>query len=315
MFICQQGSQAQARHDGGSLKENFMHAITNRTLAIVLSTTIIATPHSLFAQNDDVVDTGSAMIVTGLPPADLSGLSEGPEVQGFISGRNDEKILVTAADGSNTTLFLSEATEIRSSKGLFGINRAKLGSDSLYNGLPVTAKTVQWGSGLVARQIRFKNTDLKTATMIRTGTAQGFSEQTAATAALRSRVGDIDNYNVKGTTHVNFDVGKANLTPQAQNELCSAASQAQAMDNALLLVVGYTDSTGSQEFNQELSEKRASRVVNHLQQACGWKPYRMLTPTGMAEADPLADNETNEGKAQNRRVAVNILVSKAVDGF
>jgi OmpA-OmpF porin, OOP family len=132
---------------------------------------------------------------------------------------------------------------------------------------------------------------------------------------LRSRVGDIDNYNVKGTTHVNFDVGKANLTPQAQNELCSAASQAQAMDNALLLVVGYTDSTGSQEFNQELSEKRASRVVNHLQQACGWKPYRMLTPTGMAEADPLADNETNEGKAQNRRVAVNILVSKAVDGF
>ena len=64
-----------------------------------------------------------------------------------------------------------------------------------------------------------------------------------------------------------------------------------------------------------LSEKRASRVVNHLQQACGWKPYRMLTPTGMAEADPLADNETVEGKAQNRRVAVNILVSKAVDGM
>ena len=61
--------------------------------------------------------------------------------------------------------------------------------------------------------------------------------------------------------------------------------------------------------------KRASRVVNHLQQACGWKPYRMLTPTGMAEADPAADNTTPEGKAQNRRVAVNILVSKAVDGI
>jgi outer membrane protein OmpA-like peptidoglycan-associated protein len=41
----------------------------------------------------------------------------------------------------------------------------------------------------------------------------------------------------------------------------------------------------------------------------------MLTPTGMSEADPLADNETVEGKAQNRRVAVNILVSKAVDGL
>ena len=82
-----------------------------------------------------------------------------------------------------------------------------------------------------------------------------------------------------------------------------------------LLVVGYTDSRGSQELNQALSEKRAGTVVNYLQQACGWKPYRMLTPTGMSEADPAAPNDTEEGMAQNRRVAVNILVSKAVDGL
>ena len=56
-------------------------------------------------------------------------------------------------------------------------------------------------------------------------------------------------------------------------------------------------------------------VGRYLQQACGWKPYRMLTPTGMSEADPLASNDTTEGKYQNRRVAVNILVSKAVDGL
>ena len=98
-------------------------------------------------------------------------------------------------------------------------------------------------------------------------------------------------------------------------DLCAAAGQADATENALLLVVGYTDSTGSEDFNQELSEKRASRVVNFLQQKCGWKPYRMLTPTGMAESDPMADNSTPEGKAQNRRVAVNILVSKSVDGL
>jgi flagellar motor protein MotB len=41
----------------------------------------------------------------------------------------------------------------------------------------------------------------------------------------------------------------------------------------------------------------------------------MLTPTGMAEADPLASNDTPEGKAQNRRVSVNILVSKGLDGM
>ncbi|HEX7693776.1 MAG TPA: OmpA family protein, partial [Sphingomonas sp.] len=87
------------------------------------------------------------------------------------------------------------------------------------------------------------------------------------------------------------------------------------MNNALLLVVGYTDSTGSQDTNQVLSEKRASRVVNYLQQACHWKPYRMLTPTGMAEADPVASNDTRDGKAQNRRVAVNVMVSKGLDGM
>jgi outer membrane protein OmpA-like peptidoglycan-associated protein len=126
---------------------------------------------------------------------------------------------------------------------------------------------------------------------------------------------DIDNYNIKGTTNVFFDTGKWQLSPQAKMELCNAAAQAEATSNALLLVVGYTDSVGSEEYNQTLSEKRASSVINYLQQACRWKPYRVLTPTGMAEADPLADNMTEEGKAQNRRVAVNILVSKSVDGL
>jgi OmpA-OmpF porin, OOP family len=52
-----------------------------------------------------------------------------------------------------------------------------------------------------------------------------------------------------------------------------------------------------------------------MQQRCRWAPYRMLTPSGMSEADPAADNMTEEGRAQNRRVAVSILVSKAVDGI
>lgn len=264
-------------------------------------------------QDDQAAEVGTTVI--GSPPADLTGLTAGPEIEGYISARSDSRIQVTAADGTNTVVFISEGTDIRASKGLFGLNRSKLAMGSLLNGLPVIAKTVQWGGGLVASQVKLRDKDLKTATMIRTGTVQGFAEQTAATEALRSRVADIDQYNVKGTTNVYFDTGKANLSQQAQADLCSAATQANAMDNALVLVVGYTDSTGDYDFNQELSEKRASRVVNYLQQACGWKPYRMLTPTGMAEADPAADNNTDEGKAQNRRVAVNILVSKGLDGM
>jgi OmpA-OmpF porin, OOP family len=252
--------------------------------------------------------------VTGTVPADLTGMPAGPEIEGFISARKGEKMQVTTA-GGKTIVFVSEATLIKSSGGFLGASTKKLGAESLLNGLPVSVKTVQWGEGLVASRITLKTKDLKTASMIRNGTEQGFDEQTAATEALRGRVADIDNYIVKATTNVNFDTGKADLSPQAKADLCAAATSAQSTNNSLLLVLGYTDSTGSEDTNQTLSEKRAAKVVNYLQQKCGWKPYRMLTPTGMATADPAADNSTPEGKAQNRRVAVNVMVSKAVDGM
>lgn len=293
-----------------------MNIILERpNIGLLFATAVLFVPGSVSAQQQDTANSEAGTIVTGSPPADLTGLIAGPEVTGMISARKDDKVQVTGPDGTKTVLFISDATQVRSSSGLFGLGRSKLGAASLLNGLPVTAKTVQWGGGLVASQIKVQNKDLKTATMIRTGTEQGFADQTAATEALRSRVADIDQYNLKGTTNVYFDTGKWNLSPAAQAELCAAALQAGATDNALMLVVGYTDSTGDYDYNQTLSEKRASKVVNHLQQACGWKPYRMLTPTGMAEADPTADNNTEEGKAQNRRVAVNILVSKSVDGL
>lgn len=264
---------------------------------------------SLAAQTQDQAPADSSVIVHG------ERLPDGPEVKGIISARNGDKMQVTAADGTSTVIAIDDATRISGSKGLFGLNRNKLAAASLVNGLPVTVKTVQAGEGLVASQISLQSKDLKTAAMIRNGTDQRFAEQTEATKALRGRMGDIDQYNVKSTTNVNFDTGKAALSPQAKADLCAAATSAEGMNNALLLVVGYTDSTGTQEFNQKLSEKRAGAVVNYLQQACGWKPYRMLTPTGMSEADPLANNETAEGKAQNRRVAVNVLVSKGLDGL
>lgn len=253
------------------------------------------------------------IIVEGEVLPDTAAMTKGPEVKGIITARKGDKMKVTAADGTSTVVFLNDATTVKASSGLFGSKKQT--TANLLNGLPVTVKTMQAGEALLASQITFKNGDFKTANMIRNGTAQGFAEQTAATEGLRSRMGDIDNYNVKSTTNVYFDTGKAALSPQAKAELCQAASTAEGTDNALLLVVGYTDSVGSDEYNQTLSEKRASSVINYLQQQCRWKPYRMLTPTGMAEADPAADNFTAEGKAQNRRVAVNVLVSKAIDGF
>ena len=253
------------------------------------------------------------IIVEGEVVPDTSAMTKGPEVKGIITARKGDKMKVTADDGTSTIVFFNDATTVKASTGLFGSK--KLTTQNLLNGLPVSVKTMQAGEAPLANQITFRNGDFKTAKMIRNGTAQGFAEQTAATAALKGRMGDIDKYNIKATTNVYFDTGKHALTPQAKAELCQTASMANSTENALMLVVGYTDSVGDEEYNQTLSEKRAASVINFLQQQGRWAPYRMLTPTGMAESDPAADNSTEEGKAQNRRVAVNVLVSKAIDGL
>ena len=283
-----------------------MKITTNGSKALILlgALTLPMTAGLHAQERDDLVAT-----VYG------SALGEGPEIEGIISARDDDRVQITSEDGTQTVVYVDDATEIRSKKGLFGMNKTERGENALLNGLPVKVETLQYDGGLVASQITFKGGDFKTAAMIHQGTDQRFTKNEQATEALRGRMADIDKYNIKGTTNVYFYTGKWNLTQSGQYELCRAASEAEAMDNALLLVVGYTDSVGDEDYNQVLSERRAGKVVNYLQQKCGWKPWRMVTPTGMAESDPLADNSTEAGRAQNRRVAVNILVSKSVDGF
>ncbi|MBB4839272.1 outer membrane protein OmpA-like peptidoglycan-associated protein [Sphingomonas kyeonggiensis] len=290
-----------------------MRVVSKKTgVRFLVAMLAISAAPSAFAQQDqntsrdDIVVNGAAQ----------GPMTEGPEIKGVIAARSGDRVKIATADGATTTVAITEATRIKTGGGLFGGGN-KLASNQLLNGLPITVKTMQspGGGDLVASQISLKKNDLRTATMIQTGTSQRFDEQAAATEALRGRMGDIDKYNIKSTTNVHFDVGRADISAQDKAQLCSTANQATQTENALMLVVGYTDSTGGEDLNQALSEKRAAKVINYLQQACGWKPYRMLTPTGMATADPLASNDTPEGKAQNRRVAVNILVSKSVDGL
>lgn len=275
---------------------------------------LLAVPAALIAGSGALAQDAPRpdITVNGTPAPDPATLAAGPEIKGFISAHNGDKLQITAEDGTKSLVAVNETTRIKASSGLFG--KTRLGPDQLLNGLPVTIRTLQGPAGLIAGQINLRKGDLKVANMIHHGTDQRFAEQSAATEALRGRVADIDNYNIKSTTNVHFDTGRAALSPGDKDQLCAVATQAEATSNALILVVGYTDSTGSDEVNQALSEKRAGSVINYLQQACHWKPWRMLTPTGMAKADPLASNDTPEGKAQNRRVSVNVLVSKAVDG-
>ena len=133
---------------------------------------------SLSAQEQSAPDP--SIIVNGeRPPA----LVAGPEIKGVISARNGDKIKVTAADGTSTVIIIDNATKIKAGGGLFGGGKGNLTASALLNGLPVTVKTLQASDGLIASQVTFKNNDLKTANMIRNGTAQEIGR-----ASCRERV-------------------------------------------------------------------------------------------------------------------------------
>ena len=100
-----------------------------------------------------------------------------------------------------------------------------------------------------------------------------------------------------------FDFDSATLKPEMEAALDDVAARvAASKGDEALSIVGHTDSTGPEAYNQGLSERRAQSVVDYLA-AQGVDPTRM-TPSGMGESDPIADNGTREGRARNRRVEI-----------
>jgi len=103
---------------------------------------------------------------------------------------------------------------------------------------------------------------------------------------------------------VMFVFNQSDLTPTAKSELDAMMSQFEDADVVSIKVVGHTDSVGSDAYNQVLSERRASSVAEYLISQ-GVAPNK-VTSEGKGESQPIADNETDEGRAKNRRVELHI---------
>jgi len=101
-----------------------------------------------------------------------------------------------------------------------------------------------------------------------------------------------------------FAFNKSDLTPSAQSQLDSFIPKLQSADVVSIKVIGHTDSVGSDAYNQALSERRASSVAAYLL-GMGLAPNK-LTSEGRGKSEPVADNETDEGRAKNRRVELHI---------
>ncbi|MBZ9785240.1 OmpA family protein [Pseudomonas sp. REP124] len=101
-----------------------------------------------------------------------------------------------------------------------------------------------------------------------------------------------------------FAFNQSDLTPTAQSQLDSIMGKLEDDSVVSIKVVGHTDSVGSDAYNQGLSERRASSVAHYLLTQ-GVAPAK-LTSEGKGESQPVADNDTEEGRAKNRRVELHI---------
>jgi outer membrane protein OmpA-like peptidoglycan-associated protein len=124
----------------------------------------------------------------------------------------------------------------------------------------------------------------------------------------------LSEYDVKGQATVNFEVGSSKVAAKEQIELRELANNATRLKGYIIEVMGYTDSTGNPEMNTQLSEDRAKAVINYLVQQ-GEVPVRhIVAPGAMGEYGAAAPNETQAGRAENRRVEVKVLVNKGIAG-
>lgn len=103
----------------------------------------------------------------------------------------------------------------------------------------------------------------------------------------------------------NFATDSARLTPQARRAIDDFLQVLPATDNTIFLVTGHTDTTGSEDYNDALGQKRAARVAQYLIEAKGIHPMRVTTMS-FGERMPVTDNATEEGRFRNRRVEIQV---------
>lgn len=134
----------------------------------------------------------------------------------------------------------------------------------------------------------------------------------AGVNATNERISALDDYEPQTVAAVNFKTGSAILSTDAKTQLDDIATKALNAKGYVLEVSGYADTTGSIQRNIMLSQRRADAVIRYLVENHNIPLRRIVTPYGFGESHAIADNTTREGRAQNRRVEIKLLVNKGL---
>ncbi len=142
----------------------------------------------------------------------------------------------------------------------------------------------------------------------------GIDAANSTARAANERISSLDEFGVMSTTVINFAFGSASLTSQAKGQLDILAEATKIEKGFMIEVAGFASSDGDAALNERLSQSRADAVVRYLTENHQIPLRRLVTPFGFGAKLPMADNATLDGRKQNRRVEVKILVNKGLVG-
>lgn len=258
------------------------------------------------------------------------------KLKGRIVRRDADTFSVVDEQSMETIVLLTDRTSVKSKGGFFRSGK-NYDVTSLLRGLPVEVEGRGGADGqLVAEKIRFSSSDLNVARTVESRVAPVERESqriagqvdelnevskaaraeadraNAGVATTNERITALDDYNVQDATDVYFKTGSAVITPEYKEALDQLAQKALSSKGYVIEITGHADSTGNMQRNRALSQQRADAVVRYLQENHDIPLRRMVTPFGYGQMKPVADNTTAEGRRQNRRVEVKILVSRGI---
>lgn len=274
------------------------------------------------------------------------------KIKGAVVAKDDDQtFIVRDTTGVDTRVVLSPEASIKTKGGFFG-GGDRIASNQIVRGLYLEVEGRGDTTGnLAATKVRFDEDDLRVATSIDTrvspaearltaqeqnaqrisgqidelmaisNAARGGAKAAQETAdaavagvnATNERISALDDYVVQSTETVNFRVGSAILSPDAKMRLDSIAQQATSLRGYEIEITGFASADGSTAANKALSKRRAQAVIDYLVENHNVPLRRIGMSYGFGELQAVADNSTREGREQNRRVEIKLLVSRGIN--
>lgn len=283
----------------------------------------------------------------------LRALTSGQKykIKGIVVAKDNDSFTVRDATGVDTRVIVTSATSIKTKGGFFG-GGDKTPMQSIVRGLNLEVEGRGDANGsLAATKVRFDKDDLAVAKtvdsrvtptedrltvaeqnaerisgqidelMVISNAARGGAKAAQETAdaaiqgvnATNQRISSLDDYVVQSTATINFRTNSTVLSQESKTTLDQVAQASMTMRGYVIEVTGFADSTGSVQKNKALSQKRAQAVIDYLVETHNIPLRRIGMSYGYGENQSVGDNNTTDGRAQNRRVEVKLLVSRGIN--